>query len=308
MVPVPDSFKLRMRALYGARGDDWLAQLPARLQRYCHRWSLTLEAPFPSLSYNYVIRARRVHGQDVVLKLGVPNDELLAEIEALHHYGGRGCVRVLAAEPEDGALLLERLSPGLMLVTLDDDERATRIAAQVMQKLWRPLPADHTFPTTAQWARGLKRLRTTFDGGYGPFPRRLVEAAERFFADLLASSSPPVLLHGDLHHYNILAAQREPWLAIDPKGLSGEPLYETGALLRNPLPQVAAWPDLRDTLSRRVAILAETLQADRARILGWGVAQAVLSSWWSYEDEGNRGKEALLAAEVLLALLEGGQK
>lgn len=295
-----------MRALYGERGEVWLAQLPELLDRTCRRWSLTLESPYPALSYNYVIRARGAEGQPLVLKVGVPNEELLTEMEALRLYGGQGCAGLLAAAPEDGTTLLERLEPGAMLVTLEDDEKATRIAAQVMQALWRPLPADHPFPTTARWARGLQRLRDTFDGGCGPFPRRLVEAAERLFADLLASAAPSVLLHGDLHHYNILSAQRAPWLAIDPKGLSGEPLYETGALLRNPLPQVAGWPELQKTLARRVSILAELLQADGRRILAWGLAQALLSSWWSYEDEGTVGEGSLRAAQALLALYEGG--
>ena len=261
----PGEFRNRMRALYGAEGDVWLAQLPALVRRYGERWSLTLDGPVPSPSYNYVIKGRQRDGQPVALKLGVPNKELLTEIEALRLYDGCGCARLLAAEPDEGALLLEWLEPGEMLVTLEDDEEATRIVTQVMQALWRPLPEQHPFPTTAKWARGLERLRATFHGGVGPFPKRLVEAAERFFADLLASQAPPVLLHGDLHHYNILSAQRAPWLAIDPKGLSGEPLYETGALLRNPTPQVAAWSDLQRISARRVDILAEMLEADRDR-------------------------------------------
>ena len=293
-----------MCALHGAEGERWLQQLPGLLASYSHRWSLILETPFTAPSYNYVVRARRADGSPVALKLGVPHRELLTEIEALRLYDGRGCARLLASDPAGGALLLERLAPGTMLVSIDDDERATRIAARVMQQLWRPVPEQHSFPTTAQWAGGMQRLRATFDGSCGPFPRRLVEAAERLFRELLDSSQPPVLLHGDLHHYNILAAQREPWLAIDPKGLSGEPLYETGALLRNPLPQVASRSDLRRTLARRAAILAETLQADRQRILAWALAQAVLSSWWSYEDEGERGEETLSIAAELLELYE----
>lgn len=290
-----------MLALHGSEGDAWLQRLPALLETLCRCWSLTPEGPLAELSYNYVAKARRQDGTPVMLKVGVVNDELLSEIDALRHYDGRGCVQLLEADPALGAMLLERLTPGGMLVELDDDS-ATRIAAEVMQALWRPLPASHSFVTAEKWAEGMQRLRGTFDGGYGPFPPRLVDAAERLFADLLASPQESVLLHGDLHHYNILAAERGPWLAIDPKGVSGEPLYETGALLRNPLPQVATWPDLRRTLARRADILAECLQANRDRILGWAVAQAVLSSWWSYEDEGKRGEETLVIAEVLLDL------
>lgn len=293
-----------MLALHGSKGKVWLEQLPALLDSLCRRWSLAIEQPLRDLSYNFVAQAWRHDGTPVMLKVGVPNDELLSEITALRHYDGRGCVMLLEADVELGAMLLERLEPGTMLVALDDD-RATRIAAEVMQTLWRPLPAVHSFVATETWARGIARLRATFDDGSGPFPPQLVDAAERLFPDLLASAEEPVLLHGDLHHYNILAAQRQPWLVIDPKGVSGEPIYETGALLRNPMPQVGTWPDLRRRLARRVDILAEHLQAERARIVAWGLAQAVLSSWWNYEDEGKHGEEALVVAEALWAMDKG---
>lgn len=293
-----------MLALHGSEGKIWLKQLPSLLDSLCRRWSLVIEQPIRDLSYNFVAQARKHNGTPVMLKVGVPNDELLSEIAALRCYEGRGCVMLLEADAELGAMLLERLEPGTMLVALDDD-RATRIAAELMQTLWRPLPEAHSFVTTEEWARGIARLRATFNGGSGPFPPQLVDAAERLFPDLLASAQEPVLLHGDLHHYNILAAQRQPWLVIDPKGVSGEPLYEIGALLRNPMPQVGAWPNLRRRLARRVDILSEHLQADRARIVAWGLTQAVLSSWWNYEDEGKHGEEALVVAEALLAMHEG---
>jgi streptomycin 6-kinase len=107
----------------------------------------------------------------------------------------------------------------------------------------------------------------------------------------------PVLLHGDLHHWNILAAGRQPWLALDPKGIVGEPAYEVGALLRN--------PDLMplQVQERRVDQLTAELGFDRYRILGWGIAQAVLSAWWSYEDHGHGWESAVACAEILAALL-----
>ncbi|MCA9947244.1 MAG: phosphotransferase, partial [Anaerolineales bacterium] len=156
------------------------------------------------------------------------------------------------------------------------------IAAQVMQKLWRPLPAEHNFPSVADWAGGLAELREEFGGGTGPFDEKLVGTAESLFTDLLASSGEPVLLHGDLHHYNILSVG-DGWKAIDPKGLAGEPAYEVGALLRNPF-TLYDEPDLKRITVRRLDILAETLSLDRERLRQWGLAQAVLSAWWSYED------------------------
>jgi streptomycin 6-kinase len=202
---------------------------------------------------------------------------------------------------EFGALLLERLTPGRTLASLDHDEDATRVAAQLMRELWRPLPPNASFPTTAQWADGLRRLRTRFDGGTGPFPRALVETAESLFRELLPSSEPPVLLHGDLHHFNILSAERRPWVAIDPKGLAGERAYEVGALLRNP--DVRLSTDVQ-VQRRRIDVLHNELALDRDRMLAWGISQAVLSAWWSYEDSENGWESACACAEALMWLMK----
>src|SRR5579859_7333229 len=103
----------------------------------------------------------------------------------------------------------------------------------------------------------------------------------------------PMLLHGDLHHDNILMAGRQPWLAIDPKGLVGEPAYETGALLRNALARVFSASQPQRVLARRVDQLAAELGLDRVRICGWGLAQAVLSVWWGIEDSGYVSNEMI---------------
>jgi streptomycin 6-kinase len=301
---VPDHFALTIVELYEADGIAWLKRLPALIAECERRWALTIMPPFAPLSYNYVAPAIRANGTPVVVKLGMPNPELLTEIAALRLYDGRGIVQLLDADPDQGILLLERLTPGTPLVSLADDEQATSIAAQVMRQLWRPAPAEHSFPSVAKWAVGLKRLRDHFGGGAGPFSPILVGAAERLFAELLGSMAAPVLLHGDLHHWNILAAERQPWLALDPKGVVGEPAYEVGALLRNPMPQLLAMPQPRRVLARRVDQLAEELGFERARILGWGMAQAVLSAWWSFEDHGHGWEPAIACAELLAALMD----
>jgi len=159
------------------------------------------------------------------------------------------------------------------------------------------LPPEHPFPTVAKWGAGFARLRATYGGATGPLPTDLVQRAEALFAELLNSSAEPVLLHGDFHHENILAAQRAPWLALDPKGVAGEPAYEVGALMRNPRPQPAA------VLARRADILAEVLGLDRGRLLQWSFAQAVLSAWWSVEDHGHGGENAIEVARSLLTLI-----
>ncbi len=222
---LPPTFVQTICNTFGQAGVSWLDRLPTLLAESADRWSLTLAPAVANLSYNYVAAATLTDGTPVMLKAGVPNPELLTEIAALEHYAGRGICKLLAADREQGMLLLERLQPGVMLSTLRDDDQATTIAAQVMRTLWRPAPAEHNFPTVARWGQGLARLRQRFAGGVGPFPQRMVEQAERIFAELLTTSGgqsgEQLLLHGDLHHYNILSG-RGGWLAIDPKGLVGE--------------------------------------------------------------------------------------
>ena len=104
---------------------------------------------------------------------------------------------------------------------MTDPVQATRIAARLIRELQRYAEPDGFFPDVAIWAKGLNRLRQRFNGSTGPFPSRLVEIAERFFAEMLSSCETAVLLHGDLHHLNILSAG-DGWIAIDPKGVVGE--------------------------------------------------------------------------------------
>jgi streptomycin 6-kinase len=298
-------FLRNIRNTFGDDGSDWLERLPDIITICERRWSLEVSPPFANLSYNYVAPARRSDGTDLVLKMGVPRPELEREIEALRAYDGRGSVRLLDTEPDQGVLLLERLKQGRMLSDLwpGNDDEATIIAAGVMRQLWRPVTPHHNFKKIEKCFEGLARLRFEFNGGCGPFPVRLVETAESLYKDLSQSMGEPVLLHGDLHHFNILSAAREPWLAIDPKGVVGETAYDVGALLRNPVPDVFERSDLDHILDRRVAILAEILDLDRRRFLGWGVAQAVLSAWWSYKDNDSKWRDVLLVADQLTKLL-----
>lgn len=302
MFPIPETFAGRMAEVYGDEGVTWLRRLPALLDQCARRWSLTLMPPY-QLSYNYVCPAVRADGTAAVLKVGMVNLELLTEIAALRLYDGGGCVRLLDADTDRGVMLLEQLRPGTPLLDLNDDRQATAIAAQVMRQLWRPLPSDHPFPTVEKWSRGLQRLRTRFNGSTGPLSPQLVQLAESLFAELLPSMAEPVLLHGDLHHWNILAAERQSWLALDPKGVVGEPVYEVGAWLRNPMPEIGMMPDAGKILARRVDQFAEELGFDRSRILGWGVAQAVLSAWWSIEDHGYGWEAAMTCADLLARLM-----
>ena len=298
----PTFFVTTIRTTFGDAGDAFLCDLPRRLDEYAQRWGLTLLPAFPHLSYNYVAPAVRRDGSEAVLKLGVPHRELRSEVAALTHYAGAGCVALLEADPDGGALLLARLRPGATLRQLvyTDDVKTTAILAEVMAALWRPAPAAHAMLTIDVWAAELAALRLHFGGGTGPFPAPLVDTAEGLFAELLASSAAPVVLHGDLHHDNVLAAQGGRWLAIDPKGVVGEREFEVYALLRNPLGWPLAQPDPARVLRRRIDQVADRLGLDRERMRLWSVAQCVLSAWWDYSDSNpTAGQDDLRIAEML---------
>ena len=294
---LPESFTRNVIGAFPG-GESWLKSLPA-LVRHCEdRWQITCGHPF-ELSFNYVVPATTVDGRSVVLKLGVPNPELNAEIASLRIFDGRGAVRLLEADVEKGILLIERVSPGDVLASVSDDDQATRVAAQTMRNLWRPVPASALLPTVSLWAGGFQRLRKRFSGGTGPLPATLVDRAERLFSELLSSATTLVVLHGDLHHFNILLGS-EGWVAVDPKGVIGEPAFEVAALLENPNPE--RWGST-SVQRRRIDILQEELGLDRDRMLGYGFAAAVLSSWWVLEDSGEDWQSACACAEALLSLM-----
>jgi streptomycin 6-kinase len=183
-----------------------------------------------------------------------------------------------------GAALLERALPGTRLRDVSE-EAATDAAANVMRALWRPPAADPPFPTVRDWGRLLSGR------------------AAGLFAELCDSMADPVVLHGDLHHDNILRAGGG-WLAIDPKGVVGERAYEPGALLRNPWPGLLDAPDPAGVLRRRSARLAEALDLDVGRVRAWAYAQAELSAVWCVQD-GEDPAFPRAVAELLEPLTRG---
>jgi streptomycin 6-kinase len=173
---------------------------------------------------------------------------------ALRHFAGEGCVRLLdVAHGAHGASLLERVVPGTRLgerLRAGGDDEATAILCDIAGSLHRhdAPPADAGFPTVEDWGRAFARYRRSGDTA---LPPTLVARAAAVFAEMAASQDAPRLLHGDLHHENVLLDAGRGWLAIDPKGVLGEPSYEFGALLRNPwgegvVPAFCASPSVVD--------------------------------------------------------------
>ncbi|MCP4139188.1 MAG: phosphotransferase [Chloroflexi bacterium] len=296
------NFSETILALYGEAGRKWLASLPALLASYAQDWDLTLEAPFENLSYNYVAPARRADGSLTVIKIGFPNDELRSEIAALRHFDGQGMVRLLDADEENCAMLLERILPGETLWEMED-ERVTAPLLDVMPKFWKVYSEDYPFKSVRDWGKAFSRLRARYDGGTGKLDAVLVEKAERIFFALLESSDEPILLHGDLHHDNVLSTDQGSYIAIDPKGVLGEACYEVGAFLRNPLPALLQKENPQALTRSRVDMVVERLAFDRERVISWGFSQAVLSAIWCDEDGVSCTEMAMRVAGILDNLL-----
>ena len=322
MVDLPLEFISNIEGVFGEAGKQLLAHLPALIVEASQRWGLTDVQPSSNLSYNFVAFANRGDEQ-VVLKMGVPNRELKSEMAALRLFDGNGACRLLDYDEEKYWMLLERLKPGVMLSTLEDDEEATDIAVEVMQKIWRPVehvilseakylddsnerlfsrnersltPSRHPrfaggvtyeeFIQLSDWFDGLKELRQMFNGTTGPLNEKLVERVERSVKDFFVENHRPVLMHGDFHHFNILSSERG-WLIIDPKGVIGPACYEVGPFLINPWGNLLSGNNYRGMTKRRIDILHERLGFERERIREWGLAHAILSAWWSIEEHGD---------------------
>ena len=295
---LPPAFVNNVTAAFGDPGLRYLAALPDLLAEAAHRWDLTPGKPF-LLSYNYVCPVTRADGTPAVLKIGVPNRELNSEIKTLRVYSGQGACRLLEADADQGLLLLEHLQPGTMLATLKDDDRATEIAAEVMQAIQRPVPKGDGFLSLREWFDELKGLRPRFGGGTGPFPEKTVEIVEGLVRGLFAEDRPQVLLHGDFHHFNILLSERG-WLVIDPKGVAGPAEYEIGPLLLNPWGEMPDETEAIQRTQRRIAILAERLGFDRQRLWAWAICHSLLSTWWDMAEDGSGGEYSRAWTEIFL--------
>jgi streptomycin 6-kinase len=284
-VQVPEKLIETVKRVHGEAGRRWLADADRWLSECRTRWSLELGEPFENLSYHLVVPGRMPDGTDIVLKIGVPCRELLTEAAALELFQGVGAVRLLEHDARRGILLLERLSPGTPLYESQDDSEATSVAAALMRRLWRNTPAqDHPFPSLANWFQAFERLKVGFDGGSGPFPPDLIQRAENTFIKLNASSDSKVVLHGDLHHANILLSQTRGWVAIDPKGIVGDAGYEVGSFMLNQLPLEQSQSVVIDILSRRLSIFSRELRIERGRLARWAFCHAVLSALWDFEE------------------------
>jgi len=239
------------------------------LQAATERWSLTLGEPYVQGAAGYTTRAALADGTPVVLKLVHPHHESEHEADALEAWGGDGAVRLLARDETGYVLLLERCEPGTHLSTLDPDA-ALDVLIGLLPRLW--MPAEKPFHTLADEA--------AWWASYVPDQRhdpRLRDAALAAIRELTPTQGEQVLLHQDLHAENVLAAQREPWLVIDPKPLVGEREFAVAPIVRS----FELGHSKRDVLHRFDRLTGE-LGLDRDRARGWAIAHTVAWTFDSY--------------------------
>ncbi|MDX6332565.1 MAG: streptomycin 6-kinase [Streptomycetaceae bacterium] len=291
----PERLVRTVGAWAGDTGHAWLASLPGRAAEYLERWELRAERVFaPGGQISMIVLVRQSDGSPAVLKLGMVTVETRHEHAALSHWDGRGAVRLLRADPEEGVLLLERLQGDVSLRSLPEP-KAMLEATATLQRLWVPTPAEHPFGTVAEYTAELvETLRSRREQPWAADVRPLIDDAIDARERLLAAPAEDVLLHGDYHHGNVLAGDRMPWLAIDPKPLVGDRAYDLAWLVRDRLETLAASPGPQSAARRRVAKLSDALDVDRERLRGWTLFRAVEAGVWSLTVGDREGGELLL--------------
>jgi streptomycin 6-kinase len=248
----------------------WLTGLSSLTAELVERWELALGEPFGRASFGYTVGATRAGTDPVVLKITYPDGWFPEEVAALVHWDGDGAVELIDHDPR-GAMLLERALPGTGLSEGPDEDAAWLVAAGVMERLWIPGPPAITrvVDEIGRWAA---TFRDRNDALGMPVPRGLADDAVASMEELIASPREERLLHGDLHLGNVLAAEREPWLAMAPKPLVGDREFDVSTLMRDRVEELVDVADAQTRLQRRFDCLTERLSCDRDRARAWSIA------------------------------------
>ena len=271
-----------------ARGDDWaewVDLLPARVDDLTAEWALVTDGEPMHGFCAVVVPVRTASGAPAVLKVGFPHEEAEHEHLALQHWHGHGAVRLLRADPRRSALLLERAHQETLAVL--DDAQACEVVAGLYRRLHVPaMPSLR--PLTAYVDRRAAAMAALPRGA--PLPRRLVEQATSLARGFAGDpDSTGTLVHTDLHYDNVLAADREPWLAIDPKPLNGDPHYELAPMLWNRFAELGSGPvSVRDGVRRRFHTLVDAAGLDEARARDWVVVRMLDNAVARLEDPPGR--------------------
>lgn len=287
MTPLPDP--LLALAANGPDWAAWLDRLPGLVRDLLEEWTLTPDGEATHGNTAVVVPVLTTEGEAAVLKVGWPHWEAEHEALALQTWGGRGAVRLLRADPKRFALLLERLH------TEDLSELWDVQACEVVGGFYRRLhvPAPPQLLTlsaqAARWASELGDRERRL-----PVPPRMVEQARAIARDFAADEATDGrLIHTDLHFDNVLRADREEWLVIDPKPLSGDPHYELAPMLWNRFDEYAG--RIRDGVRDRFFALVDAAELDEDRARAWAVLRLVVNVKDEVEDNQAPDKDWITA-------------
>ncbi|KOU01971.1 hydroxyurea phosphotransferase [Streptomyces sp. NRRL F-4707] len=275
VIDVPDALAVSLAKYSGEAGRAFAAGLPALAAGFLERWELRPDGPPMHGWAALVLPVVRRDGGEAVLKLQLLDAETEGEPLALREWAGDGAVRLLDHDPGTGTMLLERLDSGRTLGHVADSREAVLVVARMLAHL-TATPAPPGVRRLGDIARGmLERTPGTLEHIADPADRRLVAdcaAAVREVADEPGDR----LLHWDLHYENVLAADRAPWLAIDPKPLAGDPGFDLMPALDNRYdPAETRW---------RFDAMTDVLGLDRQRARAWCLGRVLQNSLWNVED------------------------
>lgn len=252
---------------------EWLERVPDLVSDRCEKWALRLGEPYVAGAAGYTARAELEDRTPAVLKLIYPHRESEHEADALELWDGDGAVQLLARSEDGFTLLLERCEPGTFL-SERGAEAALSVLIGLLPRLWKPAAEPfHTLADEAAW--WVSYLLRQWDETRPPYERRLLDAALDALRELPPTQGEQVLLHQDLHAGNVLAAEREPWLVIDPKPLLGEREFAVAPIVRS----FELGHSRRDVLYRFDRLTSE-LGLDRERARGWTIGQTLA---WTFD-------------------------
>ena len=276
-------------------GRELTRTLPAVLHDAMRRFRLqAIGEPWAGGWVGYVVPAVRHDGAPAVLKISLTENELRQEADALERWDGHGAVRLLDRLVEPNVMLLERAAPGTSLLDHDDLDAAITIACGVLRRLEIPLPEAAPFGLVTDLARRYTAwIPEAFERHGRKFDPALAAEATALCATFADATGELYLVNGDFHRGNVLAATREPWLAIDPKPMAGERAYDTGHFLRDLLSDDPHDREIAGLVDR----LAAELDLDRERVRGWALVRSVENALWCLDDDPEGAEGAMGAAK-----------
>ena len=279
MIEIPAAFARYTTEREGESGKRWLAKLPVLVEDLVRRWDCALDGEVMHGGVGIIVPVHQpAHERAAVLKVSFPHPGNVAEPDAFVAWAGNGAVRLFERADEDFAMLLERAGTTTLAESRTGDE-VVRIAAQLNRRLATPATSDalpRLRDRVVQWEQELHQSTVEFANA---LPSEIVDAALATVREL-GSEQPELMVHGDLHPRNILAADREPWLAIDPKGYVGDPAYDGGNLLKSHLFALLEEDDLDRAVLRTVRVFAEAAELEYERVRRWAQFHAVEASFW----------------------------